>query len=166
MSTLHRWQDQVRECTPQCTCHCYFLTQFLQISLIMQCTLKMQLNDDVFIIYENVPSNSDHHMKEDITRVHIVHLTGFLWKDDADNVVPTCTCPSNRNLKDCCAGIMFALQRRQEFSAWFAKGFIHHPELLNRRLRADCDPVSVHFVMLSNQFATNVSFCHSVQKLQ
>jgi hypothetical protein len=22
-STFHRWQDQVSECTPHCTCHCY-----------------------------------------------------------------------------------------------------------------------------------------------
>ena len=90
-------------------------------------------------------------MKETITRVHNVTIAGFLWKDDADNVVPTCTCPSNRNLKDCCAGIMFALQRCPQFADWYGQGFTHHRELLDRRLRADLDPVSVHFDMLSNQ---------------
>lgn len=149
-STFHRWQDQVRDCTPHCTCHCFLWPQFHQSNLVAQCTLQKQLNDDVFIIYEHVPTNSDHHMKENITRVHVVSLAGFLWKDDEDNVVPTCICPSNRNLKDCCAGIMYALQRRKEFPTWYGKGFMDHRELLDRRLRADLDPVSVHFVIRIN----------------
>ena len=135
---------------------------FHQITLIQQCTLKKKLNEDVFIIYEHVPTNSNHHMKESITRVHVVNLKGFLFRDDPKNVVPTCTCPSNRNLKDCCAGIMFALSQRSEFSAWYGQGFTFHQELLDRRLRADLDPVSVHFDMLSNQFTTDYFFYLSV----
>ena len=57
-------------------------------------------------------------------------------------VVPTCTCPANRNVKDCCAGIMFALQQQTEFKGWFGKSFLDKKELLSHRLRADLDPVS------------------------
>lgn len=95
----------------------------------------------MFVIYENVPKFADHHMKESIIRVHIVTLTGFMWKDDPANVVPTCTCPANRNLKDCCAGIMVALKERPEFSTWYGSSFLEKKELLSRRLRADLDPV-------------------------
>jgi hypothetical protein len=107
-----------------------------------QCTLFKRLGDEVFIIHENVPTSSDHHMKEHIIRVHIVNLAGFIWKDDSTNVVPTCTCPANRNLKDCCAGIMVALKERKEFAAWYGKSFLDKRELLHRRLRADLDPAS------------------------
>jgi hypothetical protein len=116
----------------------------------------------VFIVYEQVQKNSDFHMKENIIRVHVVTTKGFVFEDRADNVAPTCTCPANRNLKDCCAGIMFVLQNRSEFSEWYGKGFIHHPELLNHRLRADLDPVSVHFDVLCNQFTTDYSIYRSV----
>lgn len=117
-------------------------SRLLQIALIAQCTLIRKVNDDVFVIFEHVPISE--HMKETVTRVHIVSLEDFDWKDTPDNVVPTCTCPSNRNLKDCCAGIMFALQQRPEFKDWYGTCFTHKKEILSRRLRADCDPVSVH----------------------
>jgi hypothetical protein len=109
------------------------------MALIPHCTLIKQLDDNVFIISEHVPIQQ--HMKETVIRVHIVNLKGFLFKDTEDNVVPTCTCPSNRNVKDCCAGIMFALRLRPEFKAWYGTCFTHKRELLSRRLRADCDPV-------------------------
>ena len=112
-----------------------------------QCTLVRQLNENVVIIHEHVPAGADPHMKENVTRVHIVNLTGFNWKDDSTNVVPRCTCPVNRNLKDCCAGIMVALKHRQEFPAWYGKCFMEKRELLSRRLRADLDPVRVYLVM-------------------
>ena len=114
-----------------------------QVSLIPQCTLFKTLGDDIFIIHEIVPTAVDSHMKESITRVHIVNLEGFKWVDDPTNVVPTCTCPANRNLKDCCAGIMLALQQRKEFAAWYSlvPSFLAKRELLSRRLRADLDPV-------------------------
>lgn len=84
-------------------------------------------------------------MPEDVTRVHIVNLKGFMWKDDEDNVVPTCTCPANINAKDCCAGIMAVLLERDEFKVWYGKSnTFFRKELLSRRLRADCDPVSVN----------------------
>jgi hypothetical protein len=118
-----------------------------QIGLIPQCTLVKRLGDDVFIIHEVVPTSADPHMKESITRVHHVNLKGFKWKDDPTNVVPTCSCPANLNLKDCCAGIMFALQQRTEFCQWYGRSF-KKPELLSRRLRADLDPVCVPFVFV------------------
>ena len=107
-----------------------------------------QVGDNLFVIYEHVALVADYHMKEPVTRVHIVNLEDFMWKDDEHNVLPTCTCPANRNLKDCCAGIMFALQRQPKFKDWFGKSFTEKRELLSRRLRADLDPVSVHLVML------------------
>ena len=124
---------------------------FDQISLIAQCTLMRKVGDNLFVIYEHVAIVADYHMKEPVTRVHIVNLENFMWKDDEHNRVPTCTCPANRNLKDCCAGIMFALQQepfKEKFKEWFAKCFTEKKELLSRRLRADLDPVSVHLVML------------------
>ena len=124
-----------------------------------QCTLIRQICDNLFVIYEHVPVRADHHMKEAITRVHIVNLENFMWKDDERNVVPTCICPANRNLKDCCAGIMFALQKRPEFKDWFGKSFMEKKELLSRRLRADLDPVRVHLLMrlsLSNLTSASV----------
>ena len=112
------------------------------MGLIPQCTLFKRLGDDIFIIHEVVPTAVDRHMKEPITRVHVVNLEGFGWgKADSPNVVPTCTCPANRNLKDCCVGIMFALQQRTEFSAWYGNSFLAKKELLSLRLRADIDPV-------------------------
>ena len=54
-------------------------------------------------------------------------------------VVPTCTCPANRNAKDCCAGIMKALQTHEKFIDWYGQSW-HKKELLDRRHRADCDP--------------------------
>ncbi len=54
-------------------------------------------------------------------------------------VVPTCTCPANRNAKDCCAGIMKALQTHPKFPDWYGQSW-HKRELLHRRHRADCDP--------------------------
>ena len=106
-----------------------------------QCTIFRRLGNDVFVIHENVPVSSDYHMKESITRVHVVNMVGFKFKDDDTNVVPTCTCPANRNLKDCCCGIMVALKERQEFPSWYGKSFLEKRELLSRRLRADLDPV-------------------------
>ena len=83
-------------------------------------------------------------MKEAVTRVHVVNLQLFLWDDTPENVVPTCCCSANRNCKDCCAGIMFALQHRKEFKDWFGTCFTKKKELMSRRLRADCDPVLCH----------------------
>ena len=54
-------------------------------------------------------------------------------------VVPTCTCPANRNAKDCCAGIMHALSQHPRFKTWYVSTW-HLRELLDRRHRADCDP--------------------------
>jgi len=112
-----------------------------QVGLMQQCTIFKRLGDNVFIIYENVPKFTDHHMKESVVRVHIVNLRDYIWKDDPANVVPTCTCPANRNLKDCCAGIMVALKQRPEFATWYGSSFLEKRELLSRRLRADLDPV-------------------------
>ena len=75
-----------------------------------------------------------------------------MWKDDEHNVVPACTCPANRNVNDCCAGIMCALQNQPEFKAWYGKSFLDKKEILSRRLRADLDPVSERFFMLSSLF--------------
>jgi hypothetical protein len=76
---------------------------------------------------------------ESVTIVHITCLDGFLWKDSAENVPPTCCCPENRNGKGVCCGIMAALQDRQEFTAWFGNNWFKR-ELLARRHRCDCDP--------------------------
>jgi hypothetical protein len=119
------------------------LTPLYQVGLMHQCTLIKKVSDDIFIIHENVPVSADCHMKEGITRVHIVNLAGFLWKDDPKNVVPTCTCPANLNIKDCCAGIMVALKHQEEFGGWYGKTFLEKRELLSRRLRADLDPVRI-----------------------
>lgn len=55
-------------------------------------------------------------------------------------VVPTCTCPANVNVKDCCAGIMCALAAQKDrVTCWFGQNWFKR-ELLNRRHRADCDP--------------------------
>ena len=54
-------------------------------------------------------------------------------------VVPTCTCPANRNVKDCCAGIMHALSKHEKFGGWYGHTW-QKRELLDRRHRADCDP--------------------------
>jgi hypothetical protein len=124
-STYHRWQAQV--------------------SLKSQCTLFRQINEHVIVVHEHVPK--DHHMTEDIIRVHVVNIEGFLWEDSEQNVVPTCCCPANRNMKDCCAGIMFALElQKDRFKQWgFKSSFLEKKELLSRRLRADLDPVRVCF---------------------
>jgi len=57
--------------------------------------------------------------------------------------VPTCSCPANVNVKDCCAGIMCALSQapaqKERFIGWFGKNWFKR-ELLDRRHRADCDP--------------------------
>ncbi len=119
-----------------------------------QCTLFKRIGDDVFVIHENVPTSLDHHMKEHIIRVHVVNLRDFKWKDDPTNVVPTCTCPANRNLKDCCAGIMVALKERKEFAAWYGKSFLDKRELLSRRLRADLDPVCAFCIYSDSYFLT------------
>jgi hypothetical protein len=118
------------------------------MSLMAHCALIRKLSDDVFIIFEHVPVAR--HMKEAVTRVHIVMLQGFLWDDRPENVVPTCSCPANRNLKDCCAGIMFALQHRTEFKTWYGTCYTLKRELLSRRLRADCDPVSALLAIISS----------------
>ena len=47
---------------------------------------------------------------QDVTILHIVSLKDFAWADTAENKPPTCCCPANRNVKDVCCGIMFALQ--------------------------------------------------------
>jgi hypothetical protein len=111
----------------------------------------------VHVLYEDVPKEG--HMKEAIIRVHIVNLEGFLWNDSAENVVPTCTCPANRNSNDCCAGIMKALTKLPEFSAWYSasNGWLKKKELLSRRLRADLDPVSVHFHVFITQTVVQVT---------
>jgi hypothetical protein len=124
---------------------------------MQQCTLVKKLNENVFVIHENVPVSVDHHMKEPVTRVHVVNMEGFMWKDDERNVVPTCTCPANMNLKDCCAGIMFALKQRDEFTTWYGTTFLDKKELLSRRLRADLDPVRVHHFILS--FKKHFALC-------
>lgn len=124
-----------------------YLMPFHQISLMHQCTLVKKLGENVFIVHENVPLSANHHMHEPITRVHVVNMEGYMWEDHERNVVPTCTCPANRNLKDCCAGIMVALKHREEFTAWYGTSFMEKRELLSRRLRADLDPVRVYLVM-------------------
>lgn len=48
---------------------------------------------------------------EDVIILHIVSLKDFAWADTAENKPPTCCCPANRNVKDVCCGIMFALQQ-------------------------------------------------------
>ena len=112
----------------------------MQVSLIPNCTIQGKVGE-LYVVFESVAKQDK--MPEDVTRVHIVNLKGFMWKDDEDNVVPTCTCPANINAKDCCAGIMAVLQKRDEFKVWYVKTFFKK-ELLSRRLRADCDPVSVN----------------------
>jgi hypothetical protein len=76
---------------------------------------------------------------ESVMIVHITCLDGFLWKDSAENVPPTCCCPENRNGKGVCCGIMVALQSRPEFEKWFGNDWFKK-ELLARRHRSDCDP--------------------------
>jgi hypothetical protein len=127
------------------TARCWHLMSLHQIGLIHRCTLIKKLGEDVFVIHEHVPVSDDIHMKESIIRVHIVNLAGFTWKDEPANVVPTCTCTANRNLKDCCSGIMMALKQRPEFDAWYGSSFLEKRELLSRRLRADLDPVRAFF---------------------
>ena len=126
----------------------------LQIALIPNCTLKRSVGD-FHVVLEQVSACRASHTSENSIRVHIVSLAGFEFENTETNVgsiynhvsrfmtqqqvVPTCTCPANRNVKDCCAGIMCALQTHPKFKAWFGRTW-HKKELLARRHRADCDP--------------------------
>jgi hypothetical protein len=126
----------------------------LQIALIPNCTLKRSVGD-FHVVLEQVSACRASHTSESSIRVHIVSLAGFEFENTATNVgsiynhvsrfmtqqqvVPTCTCPASRNVKDCCAGIMCALQTHPKFKSWFGRTW-HKKELLARRHRADCDP--------------------------
>ena len=110
----------------------------LQIALIPNCKLQRKVGD-YYLVLEQV-SVDGVHMKEPVTRVHVVCLAGFEWKDSDTNVVPTCTCPANINVKDCCAAIMKVIQGRPEFTTeWYNRSW-YKKELLHRRHRVDCDP--------------------------
>ena len=110
----------------------------LQIALIPNCKLQRKVGD-YYLVLEHV-SVDGVHMKEPVTRVHVVCLAGFEWKDSDTNVVPTCTCPANLNVKDCCPGIMKAIQEHPEFTTtWYNRSW-YKKELLHRRHRVDCDP--------------------------
>ncbi len=126
-----------RGCTPFSTFP--LNSSSLQVSLIPNCKIQGQVGE-LHVVFESVPKQDK--MPESVTRVHIVNLKGFMWKDHEDNVVPTCSCPASINSKDCCAGIMAVLQNRAEFKDWYVSTFFRK-ELLHRRHRADCDPVSM-----------------------
>ena len=78
-------------------------------------------------------------MHEEVIVVHITNIEGFSWGNTAENVVPTCCCPENRNGKGVCCGIMAALQIQPQFNSWFGNNWFKR-ELLDRRHRCDCDP--------------------------
>jgi hypothetical protein len=110
----------------------------LQIALIPNCKVQRKIGD-YYLVLEQV-SKDGVHMKEDVTRVHVVCLAGFQWKDCDTNVVPTCTCPANINVKDCCAGIMKAIGEHPKFTTeWYNRTW-YKKELLHPRHRLDCDP--------------------------
>ncbi len=138
-STLYRWKDQVTVVYTKCA-FCSCVSKFLlQVDLIPNCTVQRTIGD-YYVVLETVNKQGPH-MLESVTRVHIVCLAGFEFEDLVTNVVPTCTCPANRNAKDCCAGIMKALESHAKFKDWYQNGNSwHKKELLHRRHRADCDP--------------------------
>jgi hypothetical protein len=84
-------------------------------------------------------------------------------------IPPVCCCPSYRNGKDVCCGIMMALQQQEQyfiifdwvfkavaqtlsatrFGAWFKQSWLDKKELLAHRHRVDCDPFN-HIVGLTD----------------
>lgn len=107
-----------------------------QINCMASCTVIHQQGDFV-ISHETVAATG--RTLEPVTVVHITSLQGFLWIDSHANVPPTCCCPENRNGKGVCCGIMSALRKQPQFSAWFQSNWFR-PELLARRHRGDLDP--------------------------
>lgn len=57
----------------------------MQVILLSNCQFIRQLGD-IVVIFENVHESSEKHMKEAVTRVHVVNLKGFLWKPTDENV--------------------------------------------------------------------------------
>lgn len=58
---------------------------WMQITLLSNCRFIKQIGD-IVVIFEDVHHSSEKHMTEDVIRVHVVKLSGFLWKPDDGNV--------------------------------------------------------------------------------
>ena len=86
-STLYRWNDQVTVVyTKYALCAC--ISKLLQIALIPNCTLQRTIGEH-YVVLETVNLHGPH-MLEAVTRVHIVCLTGFEFKDTETNVRILC----------------------------------------------------------------------------
>ena len=87
-STLYRWIDQVTVVyTLYALCACASKLS-LQIALIPNCTLQRTVGD-YYVVLETVNKQGPH-MLEPVTRVHIVCLAGFEFKDTETNVRIMC----------------------------------------------------------------------------
>jgi hypothetical protein len=86
-STLHRWKDQVTVAScvhKDCTLCMRLKVVFLQVDLIPNCTLQRSIGD-YYVVLETVNKQGPH-MLEAVTRVHIVCMAGFEFKDSDTNV--------------------------------------------------------------------------------
>jgi hypothetical protein len=92
-STALRWQEQA-DLVPACK----LIKKVGEYYLIKQVVIGVM----------NIATQKKN---QDVTILHIVSLKDFAWADTPENKPPTCCCPANRNVKDVCCGIMFALQQ-------------------------------------------------------
>ena len=85
-STYYRWNDQVSVVYTSLHCtRCIYISNMLQIALMPNCKVQRRLGDHYFVVLEHVNVYGSF-MTEPVTRVHIVCLVGFEWKDTETNV--------------------------------------------------------------------------------
>ena len=87
-STLYRWKDQVKVVYTKCALCACVSNLLLQIELIPNCTLQRTIGN-YYVVLETVNKQGPH-MLEAVTRVHIVCLAGFEFKDTDTNVRIMC----------------------------------------------------------------------------
>ena len=87
-STLYRWKDQVTVVYTKCALCACVSKLLLQVDLIPNCTLQRTIGD-YYVVLETV-NKQGQHMLEAVTRVHIVCLAGFEFKDSETNVRIMC----------------------------------------------------------------------------
>jgi hypothetical protein len=89
--------------------------------MISSCELVI-IAGDYYVITQLVKANAKQTI--DVTILHVVCLKGFEWTDSETSKPPTCCCYVNRNGKDVCCGIMFALQHHDKFVCFIVVGLL------------------------------------------
>jgi hypothetical protein len=96
-----------------------------QADLIPACKLIKKVGE-YFVIEQAVKAAGQ--TTQDVTILHIVTLKEFAWSDSAENNPPTCCCPANRNAKDVCCGIMFAVtQVKDKYTQYLCEDATSYP---------------------------------------